>query len=327
MILSHSKLTMDHQLLLITCGLHYSENLQTPPFLFNIILAPSRACARTRGWSNVSLPVLPGRILWMTDRDSFYPLHYLRPRFGDLNDQRATYVLGQLHNVLHRYVSKRRSDCELLVLDFGCGPVIQNCISVATFASEIMFSDISSANREAIQKWLDGDADAFNWSPHFDYVVKTLEGKGEKEAREREQRVRQISKVVFCDALSETPMQKGYEGPYDVILQCACLECACSDIESFKNCMKKLTSLLKSGGLLFDYATDAAVDTLNLQYPVGDRVHSYISLTHNTVASVMEECGLRDVEVNFTSLNPQSQFGQLTSKTPRGFHAISGVKP
>ena len=45
-----------------------------------------------------------------------------------------------------------------------------------------MFSDISTA---AIQKWLDGDADAFNWSLHFDYVVKTLEGKGEKEARER----------------------------------------------------------------------------------------------------------------------------------------------
>ena len=51
------------------------------------------------------------------------------------------------------------------------------------------------------------------------YVVKAFDGKGEKEAREREQRMREVLKVVFCDALSETPMEKGYEGPYDIIMQ------------------------------------------------------------------------------------------------------------
>ena len=260
------------------------------------------------------------------DGDSFDSLDYIQHRFGDLHDQRATYVLGQLHGVLSGYVRNKRSGCELKVLDFGSGPVVQNSISAAAFASEVVFSDISSANRKAIQKWLDGDADAFNWSPHFDYVVKTLEGKGEKEAREREQRMRKISKVAFCDALSETPMEKGYEGPYDIILQCSCLECACSDTDSFKSCMRRLTDFLKPGGLLFDYATDAAVDTLSLNYPVGGRAHSYISLTHSTVASGMRECGLRDVNVNFTPLNPLSQFGKITSKAPRGFHTISGVK-
>ncbi|CAI8016587.1 Nicotinamide N-methyltransferase [Geodia barretti] len=144
----------------------------------------------------------------MSDRDSFDALDYLQHRFGDLNDQRATYVLGQLHRVLNGFMTKKINDGELKVLDFGSGPVVQNSISAAAFASEIVFSDISSSNREAIQKWLDGDADAFNWSPHFDYVVQTLEGKGEKEAREREQRMRKLSKVVFCDALSEHPWRK-----------------------------------------------------------------------------------------------------------------------
>ncbi len=214
-------------------------------------------------------------------RNPFSALDYLKQRFGDVNDQRVTYVLEQLQKVLDSYVKKQRCDGELKVLDFGCGPVIQSCISVAPFASEIVFSDISSVNREAIQKWLDEDADAFNWSPHFDYVVKTLEGKGEKESREREQRVRQISKVVFCDVFSETPIEKGYEGPYDVILQCACLEGTCSDMNSFKTCMRRLTSLLKPGGLLFDFATDSAVDTFGLNYVVGDRVYSYISCIGN----------------------------------------------
>ena len=262
----------------------------------------------------------------MADGDSFDAIDYLERRFGDISDQRATYVLGQLHKVLSSFATSR-GDGELRVLDFGSGPVIQNCISAAAFASEIVFCDISSANREAIQKWLDGDTDAFDWSPHFDYVVKTLEGKGEKEAREREQRMKQISKVAFCDALSETPMEKGFEGPYDVIFQCACLECACSDKQRYKNCMKRLTSLLNPGGLLFNYATDATEDTLGLNYPVGGRVHSYMSLTNQFVESVLRKCGLADVEVDWEPLNPLCHFGQVTSRAPRGFHAIHGVKP
>ena len=48
------------------------------------------------------------------------------------------------------------------------------------------------------------DPDAFNWSPHFDYVVKTLEGKGEKEAREREKLLRKKTNgVISCDILAE----------------------------------------------------------------------------------------------------------------------------
>ena len=120
--------------------------------------------------------------LCVVDGDSFDSLDYIQHRFGDLHDQRATYVLGQLHGVLSGYVRNKRSGCELKVLDFGSGPVVQNSINAAAFACEVVFSDISSANRKAIQKWLDGDADAFNWSPHFG---KRREG-GKRERAENE---------------------------------------------------------------------------------------------------------------------------------------------
>ena len=257
--------------------------------------------------------------------DTFDTLGYLKQRIEEPNNQRVTYVLEQLHRVIGDYTTKKCGS-QLKVLDFGSGPVVQNSISAAAFASEIVFSDISYANREAVQKWLDGDADAFNWSPHFDYVVKTLEGKGEKEARKREQRLRKISKVVFCDALSETPMEKGYEGPYDIILLCTCLEGVCSDIKTFTSCMKTVVALLKPGGLLFDFSTNSACDTPGSKYTVGDGVYNCVHLTHSTVVSVMRECGLSDVDVNFAPLNPQCKVGYL-SYTPRGFHAITGVKP
>jgi hypothetical protein len=152
----------------------------------------------------------------MADPGSFYALSYLQTRFGDEHDQRTTCWVNEIYKVFKNYVPIN----DVSVLDFGSGPVVQNSISIAGFASKIVFS------RAAVQKWLDRDADAFDWSPHFDYIVKILEGKGEKEAREREEGMRQVATVAFCDALS------GYthgEGPYDV--KCGCLA-ACSDKKS-----------------------------------------------------------------------------------------------
>jgi hypothetical protein len=176
----------------------------------------------------------------MADPGSFYALSYLQTRFGDEHDQRTTCWVNEIYKVFKNYVPIN----DVSVLDFGSGPVVQNSISIAGFASKIVFS------RAAVQKWLDRDADAFDWSPHFDYIVKILEGKGEKEAREREEGMRQVATVAFCDAFSDTPMESGFEGPYDIILQCGCLEGACSDKESYDGCFKTLTSLLKPGGTM-----------------------------------------------------------------------------
>ena len=99
-------------------------------------------------------------------------------RFGDPTlDHRWKYQLDKLHGTFQTIGASADS---LRVLDFGCGPV-----SAVPYASEIVFCDFAAPNREAINKWLRNDPDAFNWSPKFDYVVKTLEGKGERR-QERE---------------------------------------------------------------------------------------------------------------------------------------------
>ena len=95
---------------------------------------------------------------------------YLRTRFSDLSaGDRVLFQLDNFHKLFQTLPES--SEGSVRVLDFGSGPVIQNSISAAAFASEIVFCDISSSNREAVQKWLDGAPDAFDWSPHFDYVV------------------------------------------------------------------------------------------------------------------------------------------------------------
>ena len=122
------------------------------------------------------------------DRKVFDTDGYLATRYGDTTvKDRLQFLLDGHHEVFQSL------PYSLKVLDFGSGPVIQHCISAAPHASEIVFSDIAESNREAVRKWLGRDPTAFNWSPHFDYVVQTLEGKGEKEAREREEMLRKCT--------------------------------------------------------------------------------------------------------------------------------------
>ena len=57
-----------------------------------------------------------------------------------------------LHELFQSFDPRSGTPTGSKVLEVGCGPVIQHGISVAAFASEIVFSDISSSNREAVQK-------------------------------------------------------------------------------------------------------------------------------------------------------------------------------
>ena len=92
-------------------------------------------------------------------------------------------------------------------------------ISAARTASEIVLSDLAESNLEALRKWLRRDAEAFDWSPYFDHVVQTLEGKGEEEAREREERLREIAKdVAYCNIEEDPPIRTTCPGLYDIVI-------------------------------------------------------------------------------------------------------------
>ena len=113
----------------------------------------------------------------MADPRLFDVDDYLETRYKDETDKaRIQFLLSCFHEVFQSL------PFSLTVLEYGSGPVIQYSISAAAHASEIVFSDIAESNREAVRKWLRRDPTAFNWSPRFDYVVQTLEGKGEKDS-------------------------------------------------------------------------------------------------------------------------------------------------
>ena len=157
------------------------------------------------------------------------------PNYHDLFDPYAyleryfTFSAGSLnwsHHQLRCYHEAFQTlPNSLKVLDYGSGPVMLATISAAAKASEIVLSDYTDPNRRALRQWLDADSAAFDWSPYFSFVVRELEGKGEKEVGEREEQVRKLLKaIVHCDVTQDPPIERGYDQLYDVVTSSLVME-------------------------------------------------------------------------------------------------------
>ena len=162
-----------------------------------------------------------------------------------------------LKNLINFYKAmKVTKSNNLKLLDYGCGPTITDKISAAPKVSEIYLAEYMEPFRDFIQKWLDKNSTAFDWSPSFKHVVQTLEGGTEEEAEGRQDEVRsKIKAVVSCDITKDQFIAEGFEGPYDIVQCSLCLENPCRDYDSYRGAIKKLASLLRSGGYFILYSS------------------------------------------------------------------------
>ena len=242
----------------------------------------------------------------VTEYVDFKSNYYLAKRYKDMtNETRIHFILRFYHEPFQTL------PYSLNILEFGCGPIIQHSISAAAHASEVVFSDIVASNREAVKKWLRKDPAAFNWSPHFDYVVQTLEGKGEKEAREREETLRKVVKgVVHCDVLEDSVIQKGFEGPYDVIIEQGCLVAACPTPESFKLYLERLTRLLKPGGRMVTCFAACDMKERTTHYTVGGKLYHSVCIDRDFLREGLKEVDFTIEHMKFCSSD--STFGKST---------------
>ena len=117
--------------------------------------------------------------------DKFDPKIYLK-QYMAMSMYRAPHLLRCYHDVFQSLPQG------IKVLDYGSGPSILATISAVSKASEIVLSDYTERNRDAINQWLKKDAEAVDWSPHFSYVVEKLEKKSKQEASERQEQVRSL---------------------------------------------------------------------------------------------------------------------------------------
>ena len=227
-----------------------------------------------------------------TYNEKFNTETYLRSRFSDINEYKAVIPLQQFHEFFNKHYDGHE---DLKVLDYGSGPAIAYAISAAKYAEEIVFSDYTENNRRAIMQWVDKDPGAFDWSHFFEHVVESLEKKTKEEAKQRQEKMRNAVKgVASCDILASNPIEKGYEGPYDVIVTCVCLEPACSTKEEYVAAVGKLKAMLKPGGRLAMYSTDRDDDDV-AYYFVGDEKFTDVAISREFLAATLRGHGFSEV--------------------------------
>ena len=237
----------------------------------------------------------------MDYHDKFDPSVYLTYKYGEgrFSDS-VNFNLCCYHNAFHSLPSGLR------ILDYGSGPSILTTISAATKASEVVLSDYTEGSRRALRQWLARDADAFDWSSFFSYVVKELEGKTDSEVVERQELVRKLVKaVVHCHLTQDPPIEGGYDQQYDVVVTNLCISTAAQTQEDYRQGVAKLGKLVKSGGVLMIYDAERSGSGSGYYYVESAKFRD-VCVSSEFVAEAMRDAGFSNISVQQYAKNSKS---------------------
>ena len=174
--------------------------------------------------------------------NAFDPLAYLHAYYSGI----GTEADGLMQFAVDAFATLPK---EITLLEFGGGPTIIGMIAAARVANEIHFCDYVPANRNVVQKWLDGDDEDFDWTP---FIARTLQHEDipaptETDIATRVDKLRHlVTQVVPCDLYQTPPVQT--DQSYDVVTAHYCLDAVTNDKKEWHSHITKMRSLLKPGG-------------------------------------------------------------------------------
>ncbi|KAJ7315644.1 hypothetical protein OS493_038477 [Desmophyllum pertusum] len=186
--------------------------------------------------------------------EHFDPKVYLNHYWSGVSAEKVDhnhFIMRNFHDAWSKMPKKN-----LRILEFGGGAKICNLISGEPYAEEIIFSEYSERNRQALEAWRQKSADAHDWSTYFKFVVEYLEGKGSEEVCIREAELRKkITHILPCDIGWEDPVKwpsswSSQSAMFDVITISLCLEVAVTSDEGYRHAIAKLRRYLKPGGFV-----------------------------------------------------------------------------
>ena len=136
-----------------------------------------------------------------------------------------------------------------------------------------------------------------------------------------------VKGVVHCDVLAEPPIEKGFEGPYDVVIESGCLLAACTTTESFKKGLVTLSHLLKPGGTIIMWGSDRSMEQPTIVYTVGDKEYISLRAEKEFVVDAMKEAGFSSVHMQFCEVDCSSGSKYETDNMGlRGYYVINAKR-
>uniref|UniRef100_A0A452GP01 Nicotinamide N-methyltransferase n=1 Tax=Gopherus agassizii TaxID=38772 RepID=A0A452GP01_9SAUR len=191
------------------------------------------------------------------------------------------------------------------LIDIGSGPTIYQLLSACENFKEIIASDYTDRNRQELEKWLNNEPGAFDWTPVVKYVCE-LEGDREKWAEKEDKLRKKVKQVLKCNVSKSNILAPVSLPQADCLLSTLCLEAACKDLNSYRAALKNISSLLKPGGHLV-----MVIVLKETYYMVGQRRFSCLYLEQESVEEALREARYDVQCVEVTPNRPESTFSDF----------------
>ncbi|KAM7313214.1 indolethylamine N-methyltransferase-like [Ixodes scapularis] len=215
-------------------------------------------------------------------KERFLPRQYLDELvFGKYSSSQ----IERLHNFFQSDLIQGET-----LLDVGSGPVVFSSLIASSKFKHIVLSDLVEGNRLELNKWINDEEGAIDWS-HAAEQIAAVEGKSDikKGALEIIERTRSaIRKVVPCDVLEPGVLPMEHRETFDVVISNGCLDAAAADHESFRRVICNVAPLVKPGGLLVIIGAGGIKS-----YPVGTFNFPHANLTEDVLKEAVTDAGFQ----------------------------------
>ncbi|XP_075462685.1 indolethylamine N-methyltransferase-like [Ascaphus truei] len=133
------------------------------------------------------------------------------------------------------------------LLDVSIGPLAFHLLTVCDFFKEINVIEFTDANIREFEMWKNKEPGAADWS-HAAKIICELEGKSEEWEGKEDKARRAVKRVVKCDLTKDNPLEPVVLPQMDCLISMYVLQVVSKDHQAFRSNLKKLASMLKTGG-------------------------------------------------------------------------------
>ncbi|KAG8453315.1 hypothetical protein GDO86_000089 [Hymenochirus boettgeri] len=135
------------------------------------------------------------------------------------------------------------------LIDLSAGPIIFPLIPIFEYFKEITILKCYDSCVKELKKWIQSDEDAFDWHVAFKYMME-LEGNSEGWEAKEEKLKKSINHVLKCDLSKESLVDTDLVPTADCLFTAWILDVVSEDKTSYRQNLKKISSLIKPGGHL-----------------------------------------------------------------------------